>query len=241
MVICAPCTAHAKATTWRTLAPGLEYAMVSFGSDNMGSFLHAFRVDPQHYRLDVAFASDFGQQSASVRELAERTKARVAINGGFFSPELQPLGLRIQNGKRRTPLKSTSWWGIFSLEGTTPHIAPPWAYRPSSQTRMAVQSGPRLIVDGRVPPLKEGMAERSALCITPEHRIVVAATENAPMSTSTLADLLRRATAEGGFACRDALNLDGGRSTQLYARIGRFRVHVPNLSTVTDAVIVVPK
>lgn len=233
--------AWAAATTWVTLAPGFEYAKLSAGGPNTESYVHAFRVDPARYRFSVALAKDFAQKSTSVRELAERSKALLAINGGFFSPELEPLGLRIQDGRVRAPLKNTSWWGVFAIQGHQPRIVAQRDFRADTKFSMAVQAGPRLLVDGTIPPLRAGADDRSALGITPHGKVIVAITEHAPMETATLAAILRRPEPQGGLGCRSALNLDGGRSAQLFARLGRFQLHIPNLSAITDAVVVLPR
>ncbi len=229
--------ALARPLAWRTLAPGLEYVALQLGSDQP-STVHAFRIDPARYRFDIALAKDYGLAAASVRELGERAHAIVAINGGFFSPENLSLGLRVQNGRVRTPLKGTSWWGVFSIANHRAQIFAQRDYRPNPATTMAVQAGPRLVVGGAVPTLKGGLAERSGLGITRTGQIIIAATEYAPLTTTAFAELFRKADRDGGFGCPDALNLDGGRSTQIYARLGQFRINVPNLSLVTDAVVV---
>lgn len=229
------------ATQWQTIATGLAYTTIQVDPTDAGSRLHAFRIDLRRYRLNLALARDYRLKYASVRELGERTKALVAVNGGFFSPEYDPLGLRIQNGTARVPLKSTSWWGVFSVRQGTARIDPPRDFRATPQIQMAVQSGPRLVVGGAIPSLKGGVAERSALGITPQGEVVMVATHNAAMTTSAFAEILRRSLTNGGLGCRDAINLDGGRSSQLFARIGQFQVHIPNLSAITDAVIVTPR
>ena len=45
----------------------------------------------------------------------------------------------------------------------------------------------------------------------------------------------------GGYALRDALNLDGGGSTQLWLAAGGTTLDVPGLTPVSDAVVVVPR
>lgn len=233
--------AHARPTAWRTLAPGLEYTALQLGTADAPRLVHAFRVDPNAYRFDLALAKDYGLPAASVRELGERSKAMIAINGGFFSPENMPLGLRIQNGRVRSALKGTSWWGVFALSANRARIVAQRDYQPTHTHTMAVQAGPRLVVGGTIPSLKGGLAERSGLGITRTGRVVIAATEYAAMTTNEFAELFRTPEAAGGLGCPNALNLDGGRSTQLYARLGQFRLHIPNLSLVTDAVVVKAK
>ncbi len=238
VLLCGATAAHAQPLAWRTLAPGLEYASIQLGTADEPSTVHAFRMNLAHYRLDLALAKDYGLHATSVRELGERSKATIAINGGFFSPENVSLGLRIQNGKLRSPLKPTSWWGVFAITGNRPRIVAQRDYAPTPGTTMAVQAGPRLVVDGKIPSLTDGEAERSGLGITASGRVIVAVTEHAAMTTTEFAEFFQLSEAKGGFGCGNALNLDGGHSTQLYARLGQFRLHIPNLSLVTDAVIV---
>jgi uncharacterized protein YigE (DUF2233 family) len=238
LLIMGPSTALAVGTEWLSLSPGLEYSSRQMSRADLGGHLHVFRIDLTQYRLDLALAEDYKLKSASVRDLGERSRALLAINGGFFSPDPAPLGLRVQGGRQRHRLKNTSWWGVFSVVQGRPRIHPQWQYRASRRTSMAIQSGPRLVVNGSIPTLKPGTAQRSALGIDRQGRVLIVATENAPMTTTALAKLLQSPVADGGFNCRHALNLDGGRSTQIYARIGNFRLNVPNLSSITDAVIV---
>lgn len=226
------------AQQWQNLEPGLEYVKIVRPESGPQSYVHAFRIDPSIFELGVSFASDSAQRNASVRQLAQQQGAVVAVNGGFFSPEYRVLGLRITRGKQRSPLKGTSWWGVFSIMGKRARIDPPQAYDAKSTPDMAIQSGPRLVINGWIPPLKNRMAERSAIGITRKGKIILLSTQSAAMHTTTLAELMRKDEASGGLDCDNALNLDGGRSAQLYSHIGRFKLHVPNISMITDAVVV---
>lgn len=225
----------AAPTTWQPLAEGLSYTKLPL--ENTGQ-LHAFQIDLHHYQMDLALAADNSLSAEFVAKLAEKNQAILGINGGFFSPESQPLGLRIQQGKQRNPLKNITWWGIFYIDNNQAHIVAPAQFHAHSTISMAVQSGPRLIVDGTTPSLKGNIAERSALCITPEGQVIIAITEYAAITTTELAKLLMKPLTAGGLNCRDALNLDGGSSSQLYAHIRGFYLNITNFNRVTDAVIV---
>lgn len=241
MLFCVmPALAHA-ATTWITLRPGFEYTKLQVGTATDEHFLHAFRIDLQAQRIESVLAKDFQITSASIRELAQRAHATLAINGGFFSPDFQPLGVRVQNGVLRTPFKNTSWWGVFIIEDRKARVVAARDFRFNPRMTFAVQAGPRLLVDRQIPPLKSGVDDRSALCITASGRVVIVVTEHAPMETAALAERLRRPERDNGLACVHALNLDGGHSAQLFATLGRFQLHVPNFSTLADAIIVRPR
>jgi len=54
------------------------------------------------------------------------------------------------------------------------------------------------------------------------------------MTTEELARLLKASP----LNCTDAINLDGGSSSQLYAHINSFHLNVHGFSNVSDAIVV---
>ena len=158
----------------------------------------------------------------------------MGINGGFFDNTFHPLGLRIQKHKLENPIKAISWWGIFYIRDHKAHISSPKQFSRSDSVEFAIQSGPRLIIDGHIPSLKPGEAERSALGITADGKIIILVSAGSPMSTQKLAHFMQQPP----LSCLNAINLDGGSSSQLYARIGSFALNVHNFSNVSDAIVV---
>ncbi len=233
--------AYAKPLAWQTIMPGLDYIELTLPNANSSGRIHAFRFDLAQYRLSLLFANEFNRERAPIYYFVNHSKALIGVNGGFFSPQFKPLGLRIKNGVMINKLKRTSWWGVFYIRKNRAYILSPRQFRYNKQITFAVQGGPRLLVNGRIPPLKGGVAERTALGITKKGKVVLLVTENSPLTTTQLAKIMRQSINAGGFGCVNALNLDGGSSSQLYARIGNFRVNVPNFKAITDAVVVLPK
>lgn len=229
--------AHA-ATEWQTLEPGLEYSKISPGGMNPWGRVHAFRIDPNRYRLSLSLAKDHNLQAASVKQLARLDKALIAINGGFFSPELKPLGLRVKNGVVRQRLKPISWWGVLYGHYGRFQIASQRSFRLQKSVEFALQSGPRLIINGAIPRLKGGMAERTAVGITRNQQVIIVVTDEAQMTTTSLAELMLKPEEVNGLACFNALNLDGGHSSQIYAKVKGFTLDVSGFSNVTDALII---
>ncbi len=228
------------ATQWQALAPGVRFAQLNPDSANPGGTLYAFKVDLTKNHLDLALAQDQNKKSTSVAQLARQSNALIAVNGGFFTPDHQPVGLRIQHGQQRSQIQRTSWWGVFFTKKGKPYIVPRSAFQKNKSINMAVQAGPRLVVNGRIPSLKPNMDERSALCINRKHRVIITVTKNLPLTTTALAAVLRQPESKGGLGCVNALNLDGGHSAQLYAKMGKFYLSVPNVSNITDAIVVLP-
>lgn len=228
----------ANANNWRDLAPGVEYLDLGANLLTPWSHVHVFRIDLKNNQLDLIMANSLSQPHASVNEFAHYSKALLSINGGFFDHNYQPLGLRVSHQQQYSPLKQISWWGIFYIEDQKPHLSSVRRYKNNHQADFAVQSGPRLVVKGHIiPSLKAGHAERSALGISLDEHVIILVTDNAPMTTMTLATLMQSPP----LNCKDALNLDGGSSSQLYAQIGSFKINVHGFSNVSDAIIVKPR
>ncbi|MBS0359457.1 MAG: phosphodiester glycosidase family protein [Proteobacteria bacterium] len=229
------------ATNWQALKPGLEYTLLTPDYIHPWAKIHVFRFDLAQYRLAITLAKDHKVQTSTVQELVEKEHALIGVNGGFFTPELKPIGLRIQDGKTLSPLKNTSWWGIFYIQDGKPYLASPKNYPHSPNITFAVQGGPRLVSEGEIPNLKPGIAERTAIGIDHEGKVLLLATENTPLATEDLAEIMRAPLSEDGLNCANALNLDGGTSTQLFAQIGNFELNIPGYNTITDTVMVLAK
>lgn len=233
-----------EVTTWRTLAPGLEYAKLTNFTNFPAGYVHAFRVDLKHYHLRTALVSNEGDSLSeeSFRQLLSTEHAVIAANGGFFSPALEPLGLRVMSDQAFSPLKYISWWGVFFIHNHIPHIVKASDYKPDPPVDFALEAGPILISDGKVlPKQNQRIDSRTALGITATGKVVLVATENLLLSAADLAALMQRSEKQGGLSCVDALNLDGGHSTQIYTALPDFSLQVPGSARVADAVLVVPQ
>ena len=230
-------TTPGTADTWRELAPGVEYTDLGTTLLAPWAHVHVFRIDLKNNQLDMVMANDLSQPHASADEFAHYSKALITVNGGFFDHNYRPLGLRISNHNQHNRLKRISWWGIFYIKNQKAHISSLHQFKTSQHIDFALQSGPRLLIDGHIPSLKAGRAERSALGIASDGRIILLVTDNAPMTTTTLAELMLFSP----LHCKEALNLDGGSSSQLYARINSFNINVHGFSNVSDAIIVKPR
>ena len=232
---------YGEPVKWRQLAPDLEYSALSVSTVSGRGKLHSLRFAPQAYAMEITFADEtLSIKAAHVKKLAKKARALLAINGGFFTPQYQPLGLRISGGQILNPLRNTSWWGVFYMKNNQPHIVSAKSFRRSNKIQFAIQAGPRLLINNTIPHLKGGLAERSALGITRDGKVVVVITEHAPLSTTQLAKIMNTQESQGGLECTNALNLDGGSSSQMYAKVHDFRLYVPSLSPVTDVITVKP-
>ncbi len=219
---------------WQRLKEGFEYKDLGSSLLKPWVHIHVFRIDPRQNQFSIITADKLSQKNASINEYAHYTNALLAINGGFFDPDFNPLGLRISNKIQTSPLKQISWWGIFYIKNNQAQLSNIYQFYRNKNIDFAIQSGPRLIINGKIPSLKPGTAERTALGITKDNKIIILVTDNASTTTTELAALMKAPP----LSCKDALNLDGGNSSQLYVNIGNFKLSVHGFSNISDAVVV---
>ncbi|OGV48046.1 MAG: hypothetical protein A3F46_00540 [Legionellales bacterium RIFCSPHIGHO2_12_FULL_42_9] len=225
------------ANNWRPLAPGIDYNDLVTTHFTPWSHIHTFRINLQENTLSLTTAKETHQNFAKAEDYAQFSHAFIAINGGFFDKNYRPLGLRIRNHQQLSPLKLISWWGIFYTKAGHAYLSNAKRFKQSELIDFAIQSGPRLLINGRIPSLRKGLAERSALGITQDGQVILLVTEHAAMSTTHLAHLMKAPP----LNCINALNLDGGSSSQLYAKINSFRLNVHGFSNVSDGITVHPR
>lgn len=221
------------ASVWQPLAPGLDYQDFTSSAFTSWFHIHVFRINLQYYKFKLLMASDLNTHLASAEEFRAGSDAILAVNGGFFDNAYRPLGLRAQNGHIEIPLKPISWWGVFYIRNQKAYIRPPKNFRMQNNIEMAVQSGPRLLVRGKIPSLKPGRARRTALGIGRDGSVYIVVTGNAAITTTELAEFMMAAPLD----CTDALNLDGGSSSQLHALLDDFQLNVRGYTGVSDALV----
>ncbi len=153
----------------------------------------------------------------------QRRALRFAMNAGMYQEDLTPAGLYVEDGKLLHPadvrdgtsnfrLKPNGifWIGEHSagVMETSRYLANP------PPAKYATQSGPMLVIDGRIHPkiLPSGVSakRRNGVCVRDGARLALAISE-APVTFHAFARLFR-----DRLACADALFLDGAISS-LYA------------------------
>lgn len=223
----------AHAYTWQVIDQGFAYT--NFEG------VHAFQIDPKLFTFSVVTAKDFGTPDTTAALLAKKSKSIFVVNGGFFSPEHKSLGLLVRNGQTINPLHPTSWWAVFQIIDGKPGIIPQRHFHQDKDIEVALQVGPRLVVQGQVQKLKPSVDQRSGIGIQKNGDIVIAVTGNTEISMTDFADLFRKSQEENGLDCIDALNLDGGNSTQLYFKWKGSEVNLPGLSRIANGIAVFPR
>ena len=151
-----------------------------------------------------------------------------AMNAGMYDPALAPVGLYVENGRE---LKGASTAGgegnfhlkpngIFFVSGSKAGLVETGAYlRRKPKAEFATQSGPMLVIKGRIHPKisEDGPSKkiRNGVGLRDPHTVVFAISDE-PVSFGAFARLFRDA-----LGCRDALFLDGSISSLYSAELGR--------------------
>jgi uncharacterized protein YigE (DUF2233 family) len=156
-----------------------------------------------------------------------------ATNGGMFDPALKPVGLYVEQGRELVHVNTLSGYGnfhmkpngIFFVSGDKAAVAETGAFlKQRPRTDLATQSGPMLVINGRVHPRFDkrstSLKARNGVGVRTDGRVLFAISEG-EVSFDAFARLFR-----DGLKCPNALFLDGGSASNLYAptlnRLGNF-------------------
>jgi hypothetical protein len=212
---------------WRRVEAGVEHLRLPEGETEL------LRFDLDLYQVNVVVPG--AGQPRTAADIRAEQKAALAINGGFFDTDGRPLGLRIGDGKVILGLRRRVDWGVLLVRDGRAAIVHSRDYVPDARISAAVQVGPRILIEGQVPPLKPQSARRTAVAVDPSGRFLTIVVTRARASATGLGQLLARL----GF--HHALMFDGGPSTQLSASVGAFSLEVPGLYPVPDLLFVAPR
>src|SRR6266508_569141 len=195
------------------VAPGIAHATFQVSPGDAEPFSgHAFKIDLDVAELRLVPAGSPSSRR-TVEEIVAPYPAVVAINASFFDKEGRAMGLAVDEGRPIAGGKRQSWGALV------------------------VQGIPRLVVGGKVQGLKSQFAERTAVCADGSVVILVVSTKT---ETVSFARFLADPSEKGGLGCVDALNLDGGPSTQLVVKLPALALLLPGGWGVPNALVVTP-
>ncbi|PJJ60523.1 phosphodiester glycosidase family protein [Hymenobacter chitinivorans] len=180
----------------------------------------SYQVDLRRQDLRLYWKDEQNQRLGSLGRLSawlsgQGRRVVFAMNAGMFRPDYSPQGLFVEEGRVLVPLDTAAGTGNFYLRPngvfytTTDQravVCPTANFRYSSRVRYATQSGPMLVVQGRIhPAFTPGSANRqirNGVGILPDGRVLLAMSQQ-KVSLYEFADFFRRR------GCRNALYLDG--------------------------------
>ena len=186
-----------------------------------GVVFEGVAFDARHHRLAVVEQKGApGTRFADAEAAARNAGGIAAVNGGFFTPEGEPLGLVMADGRR-----FGAWNSATSLGGGVWHVDAAGNMAISRRQTLGkdramampelLQAGPMLVEHARA---VGGLANsktsaRTVILWDGGHRWWIG--RSAPCTLARCAEILA-ATSPAGWPVKQALNLDGGRSSELW-------------------------
>ena len=181
--------------------------------------------------------------AVSLGEAMTSLQAVAGVNGGFFSPQFEPLGLVISQGKRvGSWQKSSLLGGVLAVRKGRLMIVWRDEFQDGPGITELLQTGPRLVNHGiAIKGLETGRTRpRSFVATDNSGHWLIGIAETT--SLQQLAQILATPGLVPGMEIDRALNFDGGRSTGLWLRTAAGEVkYEAEISTVRNFVAVVPK
>ncbi|TGE24300.1 hypothetical protein E5K00_03540 [Hymenobacter aquaticus] len=180
----------------------------------------SYEADVRQQELRLCWQDEQNQRLGSLERLTAWLSGQgrtvvFAMNAGMFRPDYSPLGLFIEEDRVVTPLDTAVGAGNFYLQPngvfyTTVDqqavVCPTRSFRYSGRIRYATQSGPMLVVEGRIHPAftpgSTNRQVRNGVGILPDGQVLLAMSKQ-KVSLYEFADFFRRR------GCRNALYLDG--------------------------------
>jgi hypothetical protein len=217
---------------WASVAPGVEARTITVpdASDAPPVPIIAMRTMPSHMAIAAGAILD-------AATWANHENVTAAVNGGFFDPQQRPVGLIVARSKILSHI-SPAHGGVFFMIGRRARILPaPEFLRQHPACRgitLAIQCAPLLSSKGQVSRLKVQIARRTGIGVQADGHVVIAVSDT-PLSLKAWANVW---VDTAGLNCPDALNLDGGPSTQLCIRAGHHTLSIPGGWPVPDAVLI---
>lgn len=213
-------TAHAEPCRSESFR-GASYTVCSFDPTKDNLRIYWRGDDDEPYRTFAALAADLEGKGKSLR---------FAMNGGMYRDDFRPVGLYVENGRELTPANITTLTG-------TPSQIPNFYKKPNGvfyigkgkagiletkrflanrpEANFATQSGPMLIIDGVINPAfivnSTDRKPRNGVGVASPTDVHFVITKEW-VSFYDFARFFR-----DGLGCRNALFLDGGEASGLYA------------------------
>jgi uncharacterized protein YigE (DUF2233 family) len=157
----------------------------------------------------------------SVGDVLQKNRCLAGVNGGYFAPDFEPVGLLMSDGHllnrpQRSPRVLTGALIVTPNRISFRRASEPLPGKDASQ---AVQAGPFLVEDGKLVVGLNNLrtARRTAVVTDGESEWGLVSSSSVTLEElgAILAD---PALIPGGMKIRRALNLDGGSSTALWVQ-----------------------
>jgi uncharacterized protein YigE (DUF2233 family) len=228
-------------STWEQIAPGIERRIYRPGADQALTQFLAVRIDPALYSFRAHYTPGDPKNVMQWRD--QLPDAAAFVNANFFDTDGQVLGLLVSDGAAHgTPY--VGYGGMFQVQNSAPRIRSTIVepYIPGESLETAVQAFPMLVLDRAgifTNTQGDRISRRTVVGQDGAGRIVLLVTTS--LVGMRLVDLSAYLPTTD-LDLINAINLDGGGSTLLYARAAQGpAVQIPSLDPVPAILAAYPK
>jgi hypothetical protein len=175
-------------------------------------------------------------------EAMRRENCLAGVNGGYFDPDYNPIGLLIADGKTVAPFQRARLLsGVLTASGNKVQLLRVGEFSREQKLNAAVECGPMIVdLGNRVHGLEATrLARRTFAAVTTGDRVALGFCSNV-----TLADLSKVLTTQlaADLKIQRALNLDGGSSSAFwFKRRDGSAFSISEEKDVRDFVAIVPR
>ncbi|MCX7683243.1 MAG: phosphodiester glycosidase family protein [Anaerolineae bacterium] len=225
-------------TGWQPLLPGIELRQMNVENGPVTERVTIVRLAPAQARFRVHYVPG---QPLPVSGWADALERPLVVNGGYFTPEYETVGLLVSDGHVwGTPYGDFA--GMFAVTAEE-SVSIRWLrlhpYDPNEPLREAIQSFPVLVKPGGImgfpADADDGRpARRTVVAQDREGNILFIVAPRGYLSLHRLAVFL----ASSDLNLDVALNLDGGYSTGLWLDVAGHPVQIDSLVPVPSVISV---
>jgi exopolysaccharide biosynthesis protein len=209
--------------------------LLTDGLDEAKMLVLYFSPDSIRFRVVPNLEGSMG----GVRNAVERAGGIAGTNGGYFDADLGPLGLLISDGRIIHPAqKAKLLSGVFLIKQGSPEIIRARELQKLDGIDQAIQCGPFLVERGRpVAGLdSEKVAARTFIFSCGQACCGLGICRS--VSLAALGEIIAESKLVRDHSITKALNLDGGSSTAMYAKLGQDELSSEGRSEVSNYLII---
>lgn len=221
------------------LPAGAQVRKWTFRNGEQSAVVTAVIFSEDDYRVAV---EDNPSASGRLEEAAPRAKAEAGINGGYFHRDMTPLGLVITGGKIQHPFeKAKLLSGILAQHAKKLLLVRSENFIQDPGIAAAIQAGPWLVDKGRPVAGLNAVNRARRTIVATDGKGQWALISLSPVTLAEAAEILRATPFFGGNFVTNALNLDGGSSTALWAALQPNPLSLPEFGAVRNYVVIIPR
>lgn len=203
-----------------------------------GAEAHVVVFDRKHSTLKVVKLSP----GTTVAKAAQANGGLAGVNGGYFQPNREPLGLVVSQGVQVHPMESFKiLTGVLVVTPKSAVLLRNAEFKPGRNVREALQAGPFLVDHGKAVSGRNAKRRAERTVLLADRDGVVAFLTTSPVTLAELAQILAEPDVLPGQKLDRALNLDGGSSTALWVADEPVPYSHPEWKAVQNAVVLVPR